>query len=104
MRKAFSLQTPSQCFTCAIGQLDIVVRTVLSYLDEPDYRVAKLFPDGGLELETYCYRILVKPVEGRFTVCPQMLGIKECNERYERSRAESRKPEHCDNAHGVYGP
>jgi len=81
---------PAPCLTCAVNQLDVAIRAMLLYLDESDYVVIGHLSNGGMELETYCHRVLIKRGEKQFTICPQMLDIKECREVYGKTMTERR--------------
>lgn len=84
LRLVLSPQLAPLCLACAVDQLDAAIRAMLLYLDEPDYIVTEQFPDGSIELETYCHRVLIKREEKQFAICPRILDIKECKEIYEK--------------------
>ena len=52
--------------------------------------MAEYLPDGSIELETYCHRILIRREEKEYAICPQALDIKECREAYEKPMNEER--------------
>lgn len=78
------------CFACAVDRLDAAIKAALLYLNEFDYIITEHLSDGSIELETYCHRIHIKRERGQFTVCPQILDIKECIEVYGKPVNEER--------------
>ncbi len=90
LKPVFSPQLTPSCLACAVDQLDSVIRATLLYLNESDYIVTEHLPDGSIELETYCHRVLIKREEEGYAICPQILDIKECREIYEKPMNEER--------------
>ncbi len=90
LRLVLRPQLTPPCLTCAVDRLDIAIRAMLLYLNEPDYIIVGHLSDGSIELETYCHRVLIKYEEDHFAICPQILSIKECIEAYEKPMTEER--------------